>query len=237
MTVPKGSALSARILGPLLIGFRILAGNRPRAIILAAGSVSIALAASSLAAAAVTSQAIVAQTVDAGWRGAYDLLVQPADATTLTVNGQQIVPSDFLSVRSSGITRAQWQTIQEIPGVDVAAPLATLGWLRPDAAFLGATFDMPGPGELIRIDAVFQDADGSVQRDAGYIGFDFSDAQNPSDLVDTFPSGGYGGGFADVGLTLTLPAGGEALWASIRWRRTGSSVSTATLLEIAFSVA
>jgi putative ABC transport system permease protein len=162
--------LFARLTGPLRVGWRILVSNQPRTIILAAGSVSIALAAASLAAAAVTSRTIVGQTVDAGWRGAYDLLVQPADATTYSIGGKQLVPSDFLAVRSSGITRAEWQAIQQIPGVEVAAPLATLGWMRPDDVSVGAEFATPDRGELVWISEEITIADGSPIRANGYVG-------------------------------------------------------------------
>ncbi|MEP7378542.1 MAG: FtsX-like permease family protein [Chloroflexota bacterium] len=171
--MPNRRDMWSKFAGPLRVGWRLLASNGPRAIILTAGSVSIALAASSLAAAAVTSQTLVAQTVDAGWRGAYDLLVQPADATTFTIQGEQLVPLDFLAVRSSGITRAQWQAIQQIPGVEVAAPLATLGWMRPDDVILSAAFPTPDRGELVWITEDINGVDGTQIKAHAYFGIDY----------------------------------------------------------------
>ncbi len=201
--------LWSAVVGPMRVGWRILVSNRPRAIILAAGSVSIALAAASLATAAVTSHTIVQQTVAAGWRGAYDLLIRPADATTLSVNGKAVVPGDFLAVRSAGITRTQWQTIQEIPGVEVAAPLATLGWLRPDDSALWAELALPARGELIRIDASIETGDGTVQHDVGFFGIDYDHEFSPGHPMDvatsTIPAASWGGGTASVGLSTLVP--------------------------------
>jgi len=58
---------------------RLLWANPGRLIVLVAGAVSVALAASGILLAASTSLAIVRQTVDTGWRGTYDLLDQVAD--------------------------------------------------------------------------------------------------------------------------------------------------------------
>ena len=200
--------MQSKLIGPLLVGWSLLARNRPRAFILAAGSLSIALAAASITAAAVTSQAVVVQTVDVGWRGTYDLLVRPANVTALSNGGRTLVPSDFLSARSSGITRAQWQEIVAIPGVEVAAPLATLGWIRPDVVGLNARFAVPGRGELIRVDATVQNADGTIERDAGYLGLDYANQTDgiPSEAISTFHNREWDESSAHVGLWLSLPS-------------------------------
>ncbi len=204
--------MRTRFWGPLRVGWRILVSNQPRAIILAAGSVSIALAAASLATAAVTSRTIVGQTVDAGWRGAYDLLVQPTDATTYTIDGKQVVPSDFLAVRSSGITRAQWHAIQQIPGVEVAAPLATLGWMRPDDVAIDASFPTPDRGQLVKITEEVSLPDGTQIRANGYVGVNWDyqgEFRLAAVIAGAVGSGGWGtqpGQPANADLKIELPS-------------------------------
>ncbi len=105
---------------------QLLRANPGRLIVLAAGSVSVALAASALLVASTSSLAVVQQQLDAGWRGPYDLLVRPAD-TALGVGGR--VPANYLGVPGTGISRDEWNAVQGIPGVAVAAPVASLGWL------------------------------------------------------------------------------------------------------------
>jgi hypothetical protein len=135
------------------IARRLLWANPGRLIVLLAGAVSVALAASGILLAASTSLAVVHQTVEAGWRGTYDLLVRPADAPSLQVDGHSVVPLDYLGLRTSGITREQWQRIARLPNVEVAAPVAALGWLKGDTP--GVTVELAGhtPGVVYQVEA------------------------------------------------------------------------------------
>lgn len=147
----------------------LLTANRPRLIVLVAGSLAVALAASSISLASVVSLASVRQTVDAGWRGTYDILVRPADARTLTVAGRQIVPANYLGARSSGITRQQWDEIRTVPGVQAAAPVAALGWLKQDSSIV--TFELPEPaqGDILRLDLDVEIAGAPASRSTGFV--------------------------------------------------------------------
>src|SRR5215218_2065065 len=42
-------------------------------------------------------------------------------------------PPNFLSELSEGITREQWRRIQRLPGVEVAAPIANVGYVLATA--------------------------------------------------------------------------------------------------------
>ena len=130
----------------------LLAANRSRLVVLVAGSTAVALAASSIAIASVVSFATVRQTVAAGWRGPYDILVRPADAPTLSLDELRVVPINYLGSRTSGITRDDWQRILAIPGVEVAAPVASLGWIKPDDATVEVALRQPAADEILRID-------------------------------------------------------------------------------------
>ena len=140
------------ILALLRLAASLLAANRPRLVVLVAGSTAVALAASSIAIASVVSFATVHQTVAAGWRGPYDILVRPAGAPTFDVGDMRVVPVNYLGTRTSGITRDDWQRILQVPGVEVAAPVAALGWVKPDDATVGVTLRQPAADEILRID-------------------------------------------------------------------------------------
>lgn len=135
-----------------LIAARLLGANPGRLIVLVAGAVSVALAASGILLAASTSLAIVQQTVAAGWRGTYDLLVRPADTPALTVDGQALVPLDYLGFPTSGITREEWQRIAQLSDVEVAAPVAALGWVKNDSADVGLDLVDAEHGAVYQID-------------------------------------------------------------------------------------
>jgi len=69
-----------------------------------------------------------------GWAAAqgspsYDILVRPAGSRTALEESQGLVRANFLSGQFGGITAAQWHQIQQLPGVQVAAPIAMVGYL------------------------------------------------------------------------------------------------------------
>lgn len=87
-----------------------------------------------LTAAARTSQLRTVGTIRASGRPAYDVLVRPRGAQTPEETRTTTVEPNFLSGVYGGITLAQWRTIQRQPGVDVAAPIAMVGYTLPTAA-------------------------------------------------------------------------------------------------------
>lgn len=68
------------------------------------------------------------QQVDENWRGAYDILVRPNGARLdLESTGGLVEPNFASFAGSGGIGLDELETIRAIPGVDVAAPIATVG--------------------------------------------------------------------------------------------------------------
>ncbi|MBV9821089.1 MAG: hypothetical protein JO144_02500, partial [Actinobacteria bacterium] len=59
----------------------------------------------------------------------YDILVRPAGSRTALEESQGLVRANFLSGRFGGIALDQWRAIQQLPGVQVAAPIAMVGYL------------------------------------------------------------------------------------------------------------
>jgi putative ABC transport system permease protein len=103
----------------------------------------IALAAAAftvLTAASRTAQLRTIGTVRANFRPAYDILVRPRGARTRLETQTGTVAPDFLSGIYGGISMAQYHQIQQIPGVQVAAPIAMVGY-----ALLGVSLSWPVP--------------------------------------------------------------------------------------------
>lgn len=75
-----------------------------------------------LAGAATTSQLVASGAVDDRFRPPYDILVRPAGHAS-----PGPLRKDQLASPGGGITIEQWDQIREVPGVEVAAPLAVLG--------------------------------------------------------------------------------------------------------------
>ncbi|MDW8326618.1 MAG: ABC transporter permease [Anaerolineales bacterium] len=63
------------------------------------------------------------------WRTTYDILVRPSGARSPIEEDYGLVEANHLSGTSGGITFEQYEAIRNIPGVEVAAPIAMIGYL------------------------------------------------------------------------------------------------------------
>ena len=104
-----------------------------RTLALIAGVLVAAAAFTVLTAAARTAQARTTGAVSANFQPAYDILVRPKGARTVVESKTGTVAPDFLSGIYGGITTAQWHQIEQIPGVQVAAPIAMVGYAQLQA--------------------------------------------------------------------------------------------------------
>ncbi|MBK5227786.1 MAG: FtsX-like permease family protein [Actinobacteria bacterium] len=75
----------------------------------------------------------VKRNVSTDWRPVYDLLVLPSGAhPSMDLGGTEVFESNFMAGLQGGITRKQWHEVLDVPGVEVAAPVATVGYMRRD---------------------------------------------------------------------------------------------------------
>jgi putative ABC transport system permease protein len=104
-----------------------------RTLALVAGVLVAATAFTVLTAASRTAQARTVGNVSANFSPAYDILVRPKGTRSAVESKTRTVQPDFLSGIYGGITMAQWHQIQQIPGVEVAAPIAMVGYTDLEA--------------------------------------------------------------------------------------------------------
>jgi putative ABC transport system permease protein len=104
-----------------------------RTLALVAGVLVAATGFTVLTAASQTAQLRTVGTVSANYRPAYDILVRPRGARTTQENKTGTVQPDFLAGIYGGITMAQYHQIQQVPGVQVAAPIAMVGYTQLQA--------------------------------------------------------------------------------------------------------
>lgn len=110
-----------------------LLGARSRTLALASGILVAALSFVLLTSAATTGAIETKGIVEANFRSAYDILVRPVGSTTDLEQTQGLVRPNYLSGLRGGITLEQWQAILKLPGVEVAAPVANIGYVMPFA--------------------------------------------------------------------------------------------------------
>ncbi len=137
-----------------------------RALALLAGLLVAATAFTVLTAASRTAQLRTVGQVTANFRPAYDILVRPKGSRTAVENETSTVQPDFLSGIYGGITTSQWQQIEKIPGVEVAAPIAMVGYadLNADVSEPVPAADLKGSGrQLYRISTTWV-SDGGASR-------------------------------------------------------------------------
>lgn len=80
-----------------------------------------------LSATTQTTVAVGNQIISQSWRSSYDLVVLPPQAQLAS---KSIIPADLLEGYDGGISLQQYQQIKGIPGVEVAAPIAYIGYVQ-----------------------------------------------------------------------------------------------------------
>ena len=145
-----------------------------RTLALIAGVLVAAAAFTVLTAASRTAQLRTSGTVSANFQPAYDILVRPKGARTAQENQTDTVQPGFLSGIYGGITMAQYHQIQQIPGVQVAAPIAMVGYAQLTAETFepvpAAALGRSGP-RLYRISTTWDSDNGAsrVTQPPGYL--------------------------------------------------------------------
>ncbi|HET8910059.1 MAG TPA: FtsX-like permease family protein [Ktedonobacteraceae bacterium] len=82
------------------------------------------------------------QIISQNWRPTYDLEVLPAQAH---IPDSKLIPADFIAGNGGGISMEQYKRIQHLPGVEVAAPVAYLGYVQIPSPIMGfAPARLPG---------------------------------------------------------------------------------------------
>src|SRR6266566_1416805 len=109
------------------------------------------LAACALVLLSATSQTTVAQgnqIISQSWRSSYDLVVLPPQAQHASHN---TIPADLLEGYNGGISTQQYEQIKHLSGVEVAAPIAFLGYVQMPVPQLNF-FYTPLPTGFYRVD-------------------------------------------------------------------------------------
>jgi putative ABC transport system permease protein len=145
-----------------------------RTLALLIGMLVAATAFTVLTAASRTLQARTTGTVAANFQPAYDILVRPKGARTLVESRTGTVQPDFLSGIYGGITMNQWQQIEKIPGVSVAAPIAMVGYAELNAGMfvpISASVLKGSGRQLYRISTTWVSDNGAsrVTQPPGYL--------------------------------------------------------------------
>jgi putative ABC transport system permease protein len=142
--------------------FRQLRSRPSRTATLGAGMLVAAASFVLLTSAVSTGALQVRGTVAKNWKTAYDILVRPNGSYTQLEREQGLVADNYLSGIFGGITMKQWRDVLQIPGVDVAAPIANIGYvlLGTDVGVPLTSYVSDDPIQLFRVRSTWVAQDG-----------------------------------------------------------------------------
>jgi len=169
------------------------------------------------------------QIISQNWRPTYDLVVLPPQAK---VPANPTVPSDLLAGYGGGISVQQYEEIKNLPGIEVAAPIAYVGYIHMPAPAIYFS-DHSYPTGYYQLDWTLSAFNGLQhivelqERDIIYI-ISSSDSaspvgenanqQQPPDVLEAFPAGQINEAISETGdnpVSLLTPDEGTFLLAAI----------------------
>lgn len=103
--------------------------RHPRLILLLFGILVVSAGGILVASASQTTLITAERAMRDYWRTSYDILVRPADTQSPIEEKYGLVEANHLSGLWGGITFEQYEAIKSIPGLDVVAPIATIGYV------------------------------------------------------------------------------------------------------------
>ncbi|MDD5371446.1 MAG: ABC transporter permease [Anaerolineaceae bacterium] len=122
----------------------------------------------------------VNQDLAQSWRTTYDILVRPAGSRSPIEEKYGLVQTDFLSGIAGGINFDQWESIRQIPGIEVAAPIAMLDYT---SLTLMLNMGQPGSGASLLSCSVVED-NGAKSFQWGYEAYYYVGPGMPNALGD-----------------------------------------------------
>lgn len=153
-----------------------------------------------------TTRLEVVGTVKKNFRPAYDILVRPSDSFTSLEQAERLVRANYLSGIFGGISLDEYRVVRELPGVEVAAPIANVGYILPfefvpiriNRFILGDR-----PADLYRLKPQWH-ANGGLSRYPDYDQYVYYSRANPMAV-----SGRYASAREVVGERRTVPVCGN----------------------------
>ena len=117
--------------------------NKERFILLLVGVLIVSTGLSYLIGTTQANNGTVVDELQKRWGSSYDIVVRPPDSRSVTEDLKLLEPN-YMSGLDGGITMKQYETIEEITDVEVAAPIAMIGNYYADAQI--GTYDFKEPG-------------------------------------------------------------------------------------------
>jgi hypothetical protein len=96
-----------------------------------------------------TNKGTIVDTLQQRWSASYDIIVRP-DGTRSVTEEKKLLEPNYLSGLGGGISVEQYEAIKEIPGVEIAAPIALIGYADYAVYFGDVEIEEPGIYRKVR---------------------------------------------------------------------------------------
>jgi hypothetical protein len=127
--------------------------RKAQVILLVLASLAVSIFYPLFLATAQSTKVVASEDLGRYWRTTYDILVRPRGARTPIEEKYNLVEANHLSNIWGGITFAQYEAIKGIPDVEVAAPIAMLGYVAvPIPITIPTAFSDPSIKQRVTID-------------------------------------------------------------------------------------
>lgn len=165
--------------------------RKERLILLIIGAFTISAGLTYLIGLSETNKGTIVDTLQQRWSASYDIVVRPAGTQSITEDKKLLEPN-YLSGLNGGISMEQYETIKGIAGVEVAAPIAMIGYADYQVTFGNVV--LPDDGIYRRINATTVD-NGLSEETSTYRNYF---PQNIWDINDKGPEYGVGAPHLDL---------------------------------------
>lgn len=147
------------------------------------------------------SKATVQESIEKHGRGSYDLLVRPAFSRTPIEQKLGMVEDNYIGDSKGGISVDEWKTMKEDPAIEIAAPVASLGYFRGKQF----TIELPALDEPTLFTYQFLTSDGKTTYPLGEKESIMYFEQDDSYQIQYFTEKQEGGNISVAMLTRTMP--------------------------------
>ncbi|GGA91815.1 ABC transporter permease [Ornithinibacillus halotolerans] len=117
--------------------------RKERFILLIVGAFIISAGLTYLIGLSETNKGTIVDTLQQRWSASYDIIVRPEGTHSVTEEKKLLEPN-YLSGLSGGISIEQYETIKDIPGIAVAAPISLIGYASYEVHY--GDVEIEGPG-------------------------------------------------------------------------------------------
>src|SRR5699024_11650669 len=101
--------------------------RKERFIVLIIGALIISIGLTYLVGISDVNKGTIVDTLEQRWTASYDIVVRPEGSRSVTEDKNLLEPN-YLSGMSGGISIEQYERIKSIQGVEIAAPIAMIGY-------------------------------------------------------------------------------------------------------------